>query len=231
MKVKVLGVGSAFTNNTNASIVINDNILIDCGPTVPSKLFSLNLKPKHIIITHPHGDHILGLPLYILKVCMDKDMRITFWSSPRVIEVIKILWENTYNWGSWEEWVEFRPVLYESGKFNIGNMEVEYQKRHHTSFTHSYAFKFGKLGYATDVSERFEDYEFYKGLNVLIHEFGPYPDHTPLDVVVKLALKAGIKRLYFIHYSDGAKEDILRDYIQHFDDIRLLKEGETLILD
>ena len=44
----------------SASILVNEKILVDCGPTVPRALdlFSVDLtRLKHIIITHTHQDH------------------------------------------------------------------------------------------------------------------------------------------------------------------------------
>jgi adenosylcobinamide kinase/adenosylcobinamide-phosphate guanylyltransferase len=43
-----------------ASALINDTILIDCGPTVPAALDRFDVDPaaiEHLLVTHGHGDH------------------------------------------------------------------------------------------------------------------------------------------------------------------------------
>ncbi|MFT6350041.1 MAG: ribonuclease BN (tRNA processing enzyme) [Psychromonas sp.] len=67
-KVDVIGCGNAYdSEHTNASIMVRENgfhLLIDCGPTVPAKIFSAGFSPESIdtiYLTHTHPDHCLGL--------------------------------------------------------------------------------------------------------------------------------------------------------------------------
>ncbi len=234
MKVEVIGSGNAFTSRVNASVMIDDTLLVDCGPTVPARLFGKGVFPGDILLTHPHGDHVLGLPVYLLKVGIDnlihgRDTRIRLWGSERTLRVVEDLYRTTYDWGNLRDWVELYPVLSgKAGHFKIGRLEVTYERRRHTAFTDTYVFRIGNLGYATDVSETPEDYPFYRGLNVLIHEFGPPSDHTPLKTVVEMALRAGVGRLYFIHYPDGTDPEVLRPYLHLFDEMGLLREGDVI---
>jgi len=234
MKVEIIGSGNAFTSRVNASVLINGALLIDCGPTVPARLFGRGAFPEDILLTHPHGDHVLGLPVYLLKVGIDnliqgKNTRIRLWGTDRTLRVVEGLYRATYDWGNLRDWVEFYPVLSgKSGSFTVGRMEIAYERRRHTDFTDTYVFRIGNLGYATDVSETPEDYPFYKGLSVMIHEFGSSADHTPLDTVVKIALRADVRRLYLIHYPDGVGPDILAPYVHLFDEIGLLREGDVV---
>ncbi|MHA1270778.1 MAG: MBL fold metallo-hydrolase [Candidatus Helarchaeota archaeon] len=65
MKITFLGtVGSALTKDLSySSILINDDLLIDCGEGTTQKLIALNCinKIKMICISHLHNDHFLGL--------------------------------------------------------------------------------------------------------------------------------------------------------------------------
>jgi len=70
MKLKFLGTSSMLpTKNRNTTaILINhngDNILIDCGEGTQRQLRKANISPTKItklLITHWHGDHVLGIP-------------------------------------------------------------------------------------------------------------------------------------------------------------------------
>ena len=70
MKVTFLGTGNAIPtaarNHTGIlASFFNENILIDCGEGIQRQFKIANLNPgkiSRILITHWHGDHILGLP-------------------------------------------------------------------------------------------------------------------------------------------------------------------------
>ena len=57
---------------TNASYLVRAGsalLLIDCGPAILQQLDQVGLTPgaiTHVFITHRHGDHTLGYPLFLL---------------------------------------------------------------------------------------------------------------------------------------------------------------------
>jgi len=69
MKIEVIGCGSAFSKISNtSSLLVTDSsanqLLIDCGPTVPRALFSRDMGVNEIgaiYFTHIHPDHCTGL--------------------------------------------------------------------------------------------------------------------------------------------------------------------------
>jgi ribonuclease Z len=71
-KIKITFLGTADSiptrNRNHVSILLNyneENILIDCGEGTQRQLRKANLNPckiNKILITHWHGDHVLGLP-------------------------------------------------------------------------------------------------------------------------------------------------------------------------
>ena len=71
MKLTFLGTGSAInTEDIGASILINENILIDspCGIAQALRKFKIDInKLDTVIITHLHGDHVFGLPFLLLE--------------------------------------------------------------------------------------------------------------------------------------------------------------------
>lgn len=62
MEVKLPGIGSAFNDAfRNSSVLIDDMILLDCGPNVLPALPLKGAELEAVAITHLHGDHIYGL--------------------------------------------------------------------------------------------------------------------------------------------------------------------------
>lgn len=68
LQVEVMGCGDAYdAQHTNASIMVTEagyQLLVDCGPTVPARLFATPGYAESldaIYLTHSHPDHCLGL--------------------------------------------------------------------------------------------------------------------------------------------------------------------------
>ena len=71
MKVKILGTGSIYSKSNCASVILNDNILVDIGPGTVKQLLKENYDLKqidNILITHLHSDHILDFPSFIVNI-------------------------------------------------------------------------------------------------------------------------------------------------------------------
>lgn len=70
MKVQFLGTGAAANfGRYNSSVLVNEKILLDCGPTTVTNLKKVGLKTEDIstiFISHLHGDHFIGLPFFFL---------------------------------------------------------------------------------------------------------------------------------------------------------------------
>lgn len=75
IEVVFLGTGPAWPGpgRGNASLLVRGDcspILVDCGPTTPYALTELGVEwasVKTIFLTHKHGDHTLGLPLFLAR--------------------------------------------------------------------------------------------------------------------------------------------------------------------
>ena len=71
----------------SSSILINRQILVDCGPTVPKAMDMFSVDPerlKHIIITHTHRDHFLQASLERVIALAGRD--INLWLESGAVE-------------------------------------------------------------------------------------------------------------------------------------------------
>jgi ribonuclease Z len=74
IEVIVLGSGAAVPapGQTNSAYLVRAGavrLLVDCGPTVLQQLAAVDLTPgdvTHVFLTHRHGDHTLGYPLFLM---------------------------------------------------------------------------------------------------------------------------------------------------------------------
>lgn len=72
--VLFLGVGAAIPmrGQSNCAFLVRADealILVDCGPAILQQLSAVGVSPAeitHVFITHRHGDHILGYPMFML---------------------------------------------------------------------------------------------------------------------------------------------------------------------
>ena len=114
MKVKVLGCsGGIGGQNRTTCLMLNDNILIDCGTGLAELPIDALEKISHIFITHSHLDHICCLPLFIDTVfgsCPDKVINV--YGSQHTVDALK---EHIFNWKIWPDFTELpdkqTPIL------------------------------------------------------------------------------------------------------------------------
>ncbi|WP_265497842.1 ribonuclease Z [Providencia rustigianii] len=127
-QVTVVGTGDAYDyERTNASILVEESgfkLLVDCGPTVPQKIFKLHQADEldAIYITHCHPDHCLGLtsllnwmdsyrrkrPLTIIAQQAQWEilaplLHFAHWPKPQLgFEIIRQYSEEIQSIGSWK---------------------------------------------------------------------------------------------------------------------------------
>src|SRR5262245_50780402 len=78
--VTFLGVGAAmpFPGQTNCAYLIeagDARILFDCGPAILQQLAAVGRQPgdvTHLFVSHAHGDHALGWPMFRLWWALHK---------------------------------------------------------------------------------------------------------------------------------------------------------------
>src|SRR3954470_20551764 len=72
MRLRFLGTNAAMPSASRANVAsvlwLNRPVLLECGPTVPWQIERLGLNHRAIesvFISHVHGDHSLGLPMFL----------------------------------------------------------------------------------------------------------------------------------------------------------------------
>ncbi|MBI4996051.1 MAG: 3',5'-cyclic-nucleotide phosphodiesterase [Rhodocyclales bacterium] len=109
MKVRILGCSGGIGGRDlrTTSLLVDDDILIDCGTGVGDLPLGDLARVDHLFLTHSHLDHIACLPLLIDTVC---DMR----SQPLVVHAteatIAVLRAHIFNWAVWPDFSEIPSV-------------------------------------------------------------------------------------------------------------------------
>ncbi len=114
MRLKVLGcsggIGDALRTT---SLLVDDDILIDCGTGVGDLALGEMANLRHLFITHTHLDHIACLPLLVDTLFTDLQ------EHPLVVhaqaESMAVIQQHIFNWQIWPDFFELpekdRPVV------------------------------------------------------------------------------------------------------------------------
>lgn len=135
-------VPSAKRNHTSILLTYNEeNILIDCGEGTQRQFRRANLnigKITRILITHWHGDHVLGLPGILQSLALAEYNKTLYIYGPRgskkaVSEILRVFnFMRDYK-------IEVHEV---EGKFvETKNFVLEAEKMTHTAPCNAYSFK------------------------------------------------------------------------------------------
>ena len=104
MQIRILGcsggIGAALRTT---SILIDQDILIDCGTGIGDLSIDQMKSIKHVFITHSHLDHTAALPLLIDTIFGDVDHPLQVYASSATIEAIK---KHIFNWVMWPDFTE-----------------------------------------------------------------------------------------------------------------------------
>ncbi|NPA22462.1 MAG: hypothetical protein GXN92_02685 [Candidatus Micrarchaeota archaeon] len=227
MDIKIWGVGSGLCERKNTSAQIN-GIQIDAGPSVYQDI--LNHFPEHLLITHPHGDHIGGIWHVALFAGFKSPKPLHIYGSSLSIERIKHIIREQSDHEAYQVLQQklHYHILPEKGSITINNTKIDFETRHHIAEIHTHIFKFNdKVVWATDIHETEEDFPFYQGTDLVFHVMYRGKAHTTPEMVARIMKRAHVPRVLGIHYCD--KKD-LTPYAKDFQEFRYAEEGESFHL-
>jgi len=102
LKIKILGCsGGIGGSRRTTSMLVNDNILIDCGTGVMDLELDALAKIEHLFLTHTHLDHLASLPLMLDSV------QEQFAARPLTIHLTaesdQVIRQDLFNWRLWPD--------------------------------------------------------------------------------------------------------------------------------
>jgi len=250
-KVIILGSSNAVptlkAENTHM-VVIGENrtVLVDCvsNPMVRLEQAGVDFRDlTDIIVTHFHPDHASGLPLLLMDMwLLGRKEPINIYGLPHAIDRVETMM-GLYNWS---EWPNFFPVEF----FRLPDSElttvldcpdflIKSSPVHHMIPAIGLRFEFKNsnkiLAYSCDTEPCDEVVRLGKGANVLIHEAtGESFGHSSARQAGEAATKAGVGRLYLIHYLTGkfAKGNLIAEAGETFSgEVKLAKDFMVLDFD
>ena len=130
MKIEILGCsGGLGPGRKTTSFLVNDELLVDAGSGLESLSMDALLKIRHVLITHAHIDHILGLPLMLGTIYEHHRQPVRVHA---LSEVLTALHQHVFNWVLWPDFTrlpEERPILELSPmvldrRYAVGGYEV-----------------------------------------------------------------------------------------------------------
>ncbi|MEM3384986.1 MAG: ribonuclease Z [Nitrososphaeria archaeon] len=220
VRIIFLGVGGWISDPSlgHTSILIessNDEVmLLDAGEGVYAMLkrFGYDVDDiDYVVITHGHGDHILGLPTLVQirkHYGLEKLCIITFHENVETIKtILKITGYN--NAENFVKILELEP----NKELNIGGYKLEVIDAIHTVPAVSVKVNVeGKcIVYSGDTAYNPKLKDFAKKCNLLIHEASNYSKdaykygHSSYQEAIKIAAEADVDALALVHFYQTPK--------------------------
>lgn len=245
-------------NTTCLEVVLRSGrrIVIDGGTGI--RLLGEHLKTKvatvrlHLLLTHNHWDHLIGLPFFFPIYREDSEIRIDGW--PLAFQALKRVFDDHMGDG-------FFPVAFEQLKAHItfvnkiartpqvlDDVQIEALPLNHPQGC--LGFRFQEEGQTLvfitdnelglDGGYRFPDFvKFAKDADLLIHDAQYLPEempfhrgwgHSSFEEAVRLALEAGVKTLLLTHHDPSRTDEQVRKILDRAKKMAAAS-GEKLTVD
>lgn len=127
MKLTILGCSGGIGSGRHTTCFkIDDDILLDAGTGITTLSLDELLKIDHVVLTHAHLDHVLGLPLLLDAVGDRRSTPVIVHALPQVLDALS---DHLFSWHLWPDfreipsreapWLRFDP-LQMSEKLTLG---------------------------------------------------------------------------------------------------------------
>jgi len=213
MKIHILGSGAyplRFQDGRSLSLLLPEHgIIVDAGLGLTALPHNYKTETLHILLSHFHHDHILGLAFLANFLERGQCRSIVIHGDERIEKLISFFQEPfnpEYTSKNMPITMEYFPKTTE-----LAGVAIHRKKVPHSSGTSNY-FTFasqGKsFGFGTDTTASTQNAEFFRNIKTLFHECNydnSHKDqaikegHSYPEVVGKLALAAGVDQLFLIH--------------------------------
>jgi ribonuclease BN (tRNA processing enzyme) len=219
LKIVFLGTSSCMPEleNDTASYWLGDEILVDTGWYANKRLRGIGVHPKtvkYICVTHDHHDHSLGLPALLYEHYMAKTTDTLNVYGPS--ETIKRLVTNALNFINIDYYWPgaAKPRVFElksEDSFETLGFFCRVCASDHAVPGRCYRITDKKtgvsIGFSGDTKYRKNFKDFFKGCNILIHEYSlgiksrqENPGkHSSIEDAARAAEEAGVKILCPVH--------------------------------
>jgi ribonuclease BN (tRNA processing enzyme) len=256
MQLRVLGCsGGIGSGLRTTSLLIDDDVLIDCGSGAGDLTLEELRGIRHIFLTHGHLDHIAFIPFLVDSVfdaLVGNPLTVHLQ-----IETLNVLRQHIFNWQIWPDFAklfdEANPVIeYEvispGQQITLKGRHIEVIPVTHTQPAVGYRVQApggGSFAFSGDTrnTDRFwEVLNAYPNLDLLIVECA-YADHEealsqiaghhrPSTLVEDLRKLHHQPALYITHPKPSEEEQIMRELLALIDgrDPKMLRRGQIFKL-
>lgn len=239
MKLEFLGTGGAMnTSSISTSFLINDTVLIDAPPAIPSAIYKLHKginDINQILITHLHGDHYFGLPFLLVEYfLMGREEELSIYGDAKLEENVKRLIALAYPGMDYDAVIKNGRIKYypvtDNQRIDLaGNISVTPIKARHTD-VETFGFivedESRRIYYSAD-SEWFEEMDRciegvdYAILDATLQE-DLLPGHMSFGKVKEIAERYNNKKFFAVHRSNYECEEVGNIFVP--------QEGSSYIL-
>ena len=256
MKIQVLGCsGGIGPGLRTTSLLIDNDVLIDCGSGVGDLTQDEQNGIQHIFLTHGHLDHIAFIPFLVdsaFNALVDAPVTIHLQA-----ETLDMLRQHIFNWQIWPDFSklpdEKNPVIqYDviipGQQIKLGDRLIEAVPVTHTQPAVGYRLQspdggaFAFSGDTKSTDQFWEVLNSYPDLDVLIIECA-YADneevlsqiaghHRPSTLAKDLRKLRHQPQLYITHQKPGEEEQIMSELAELVNDreLKILRRGKVFDL-
>lgn len=221
MRLAFLGTGSAFSlQRYNGSVAVDGRLLLDAGAPLLPHLHRVGIDPgaiEAVFLTHFHGDHVLGLPPFVLHRAFFPTRPLAVVGPPGVGAQVEALMRIAWG-GGWREDREIELSYHEAAaKGTVAGVGYETVRLDHAGMDcrgYRLHLEGRVLAYAGDsiASPPLDD--LVRDADVAITEAtGPDPDavHTSWAEAGALAARHPRTRFLFNHLFEGSLPGAVQD--------------------
>lgn len=224
--------GMADPNNpknlrTRPSILVKSNtttIVVDTGPDFRQQMNRENIKHiDAVLYTHRHSDHVAGMDDLRSYFLRNKKTPVPIYLDQYTYDEFMIRFRYTMDSQHFLYPAMAEPHVWSDSDFNkthkIGDIEFSLFKQNHTTMN-TCGFRFGNVGYSTDMIDFIDDsaVEILKNVPIWILDGANWREeslysHPNMEQLKKLQDKIRPEKIYLTHLKNDADYETLKSIL------------------